>query len=62
MITDLPDDRHEHVDLPAAGVQGGGVPYKQHVAPRLFRCQEGALRDEELQVSYKKYSATLQLR
>ena len=56
MITDLPDDGHELVDLsglpahqlPAAGVEGGGVPYQQHVASRLLRGLERALRDEEV--------------
>ena len=56
MSTDLSDDGHELVDLsglaahqlPAAGVQGGGVPYQQHIAPRLLRGLERTLRDEEV--------------
>ena len=63
VITDLPDDGQEHVDLPAAGVQGGGEPYQQHVAPRLLRGLERALVIKNCpQFSYTKYSAALHLR
>ena len=56
LTTDLSDDGHELVDLPgltahqlpAAGVQGGGVTHKQHIAPRLLRGLERALSDEEV--------------
>ena len=56
MTTDLSDDGHELVDLPglaahqlpAAGVEGGGVAHKQHIAARLLRGLERTLRDEEV--------------
>ena len=56
MFTDLSDDGRELVDLsglaahqlPAAGVEGGGVAHKQHIAARLLRGLERTLRDEEV--------------